>query len=205
MSARSYSRRQLMAGCYEIIPSAEFPAGVYVDLPLKVTDNNWTLVGAYALKQLPKTHYSKIITDYRTGTGTGIARTGFSTGVANQRTVSCYCHTSNAGGYTWTYPSTLRTKVTFTLRYGTVTLNGTSYTLKSGNPNPNTSYNVRINDERSGALNMIFYNMTATHSNVLTYDFRVARRVGDGLIGIIDTVTGVFITPLGGKLLPYNS
>lgn len=199
-----YTRRRSLPGGYEILPAAEFPAGCSVELPIKVQDNNWVLEGAFALKQLPAINYSKIITDYKTGTGQVIARTGFSTGIANGRQIVCYCHTSNAGGYTWMYPATLGTKVIFTLQYGSVILNGTTYTLRSGTPNPNTNEYLRINDERAGALNMIFYNLKATHNSVVAGNYVVARKICDDVIGILDRATGTFIKPTGGTLKPLT-
>lgn len=203
MSARSYTRRQLMADAsikYIELESCIFPKDVVAILDIIGNSNQWTYEGAVA-------RHSGTATSNSSGNRLlSIAKTG----QPNRNTLRVILFTNNTnlhvGGYNYaifTIPNTADYRLDFRCSANSATLNEETKTAGSSAGAAST-YRLMIgsgyNSYGVSTISVKFWYLKAWQSGVLKGDYVPAMRREDGKLGILNKVNGTFIVPSGGDI-----
>ncbi len=203
MSARSYTRRQLMADAsikYIELESCIFPKGVVAILDIIGNSNQWTYEGAVAR------HGGSMSSNSNCHRLISIAKTG----QLNRNTIrvafsGASAATLQLGGYTYTtftISSDADYKLNFSCSANSATLNGETKTTSTSAGSAST-YRLMIGSGQGygvSAISVKFWYLKAWQSGVLKGDYVPAMRREDGKLGILNKVNGTFIVPSGGDI-----
>ena len=202
MSARTYSRRELMMDVsikYIELESCIFPRNVIAILDIIGNDNKWTYEGAVARHSGTATSNSN-----------GHRLVSFAKiGQLNRNTLRVALYTDNfnlsIGGYfytSFTIPTTNDYRLDFYCTANSVTLNGETKTA-STSAGATSTYRLMIGSGQGygvSAISVKFWYLKAWQNGVLKGDYVPAIRREDKKIGILNKVNGTFIVPTGGDI-----
>lgn len=209
MSARSYTRRQLMAEIsmpYVPINAALFAKTVAVTLPFAPTGTNWEFEGAVA-RHSGTPESNTALYRFITYTGFNTNNTIIAFYMQNTTTFRVSPYTRHGQFFSFTVPSTTDSKIVFSAKTSSTreaTVNGETKTASLPTGTNASNRNISIGDYYIKQMAIVFWYFKAKQNGVVVHNYVPARRKKDGVIGIWDKVTNGFYLPNSGTLTEFN-
>lgn len=197
MSARSYTRRELMAAQeYDYLQGGLLSANGLIPLDINPYGATWSFEGS--IEKYGSGTFaagSKMISSNLNNTTYREYRFSFTA----TSTFSISTYTRFTSSY-WTSWAVSGDKVVFSTNKTTeATVNGETKSLKAVSGNVYTSSpQLRLGDWGLQRCQMIFHYLKAWNNDVLVADYVVVRRKKDNVLGVLNRVNGNFIVPTRG-------
>lgn len=194
---RSYQRRRLgMQGRYIPVEAVIVPAAGYVEFPIDVNATGWEFEGAVGWKAGSLQGNSRFISNME-----ALAYRGTRIGYLNNSSFSVKIDSTQSAS--WSIARVSGKKIAFRTYADSAEVNGTSKDLTYSGKRLKAMQNLRIGDSTAKASSVVFWYLKAWHNGVLMGDYIPARRRDDGVLGLYDKVTGVFLLPTDGALTEF--